>query len=189
MRPALVLNSPKRSTPDSIANCTNSCASAGAPAAPAAFTMGTSLFKLTSLNLNGIRSATTKGVAAWLAQHAPDCICVQEVKAQAADVQGKFEELAGLKGYFHFAEKKGYSGVGVYTRHAPSDVVIGFDGGELDAEGRYVEKRFDTPSRKLSISSVYFPRGSSGTERQEAKFRFLDKIYPHLMALKAERDF
>ncbi len=147
------------------------------------------MFKLTSLNLNGIRSATSKGVAAWLAQHAPDCICVQEVKAQAADVAGKFEELSGLKGYFHFAEKKGYSGVGVYTRHEPSDVVVGFDGGEFDAEGRYVETRFDTPTRKLSIISVYFPSGSSGPERQEAKFRFLDKIYPHLMALKSEREF
>jgi exodeoxyribonuclease III len=151
--------------------------------------MGKSLFKLTSLNLNGIRSATTKGVEAWLAQEKPDCICVQEVKAQAPDVAGKFEELAGLKGHFHFAEKKGYSGVGVYTRHEPSDVVVGFDGGEFDAEGRYVETRFDTPSRKLSIISVYFPSGSSGPERQEAKFRFLDKMYPHLMALKAERDF
>jgi len=147
------------------------------------------LFKLTSLNLNGIRSATTKGVEAWLEKHAPDCICVQEVKAQAPDVAGKFEQLAGLKGHFHFAEKKGYSGVGVYTRHEPSDVVIGFDGGEFDAEGRYVETRFDTPSRKLSIISVYFPSGSSGPERQEAKFRFLDKIYPHLMALKTGRDF
>ncbi len=147
------------------------------------------MFKLTSLNLNGIRSATTKGVEAWLEKHAPDCICVQEVKAQAGDVAGKFEALAGLKGHFHFAEKKGYSGVGVYSRHEPSDVVVGFDGGEFDAEGRYVETRFDTPSRKLSIISVYFPSGSSGPERQEAKFRFLDKIYPHLMALKAERDF
>ena len=147
------------------------------------------MFKLTSLNLNGIRSATTKGVEAWLAQHAPDCICVQEVKAQAADVAGKFEELAGLRGHFQFAEKKGYSGVGVYTRHEPSDVVIGFDGGEFDAEGRYVELRFDTPSRKLSVISVYFPSGSSGPERQEAKYRFLDKMYPHLMALKRTRDF
>ncbi len=147
------------------------------------------MFKLTSLNLNGIRSATTKGVEAWLEKHAPDCICVQEVKAQAPDVAGKFEQLAGLRGHFHFAQKKGYSGVGVYTRHEPSDVVVGFDGGEFDAEGRYVETRFDTPSRKLSIISVYFPSGSSGPERQEAKFRFLDKIYPHLMALKKERDF
>ncbi len=147
------------------------------------------MFKLTSLNLNGIRSATTKGLEAWLTQHAPDCICVQEVKAQAADVAGKFEALAGLQGHFHFAEKKGYSGVGVYSRQEPSDVVVGFDGGEFDAEGRYLEARFDTPSRKRSVISIYFPSGSSGPERQEAKYRFLDKIYPHLMALKAEREF
>jgi exodeoxyribonuclease-3 len=151
------------------------------------------LFKLTSLNLNGIRSATSKGLAAWLAQHLPDCICVQEVKAQAADIQGKFEELAGLKGYFQFAEKKGYSGVGVYTRHEPSDVIVGYGSKEFDAEGRYVELRFDQPGRKhcpkLSIISAYFPSGSSGPERQEAKFRFLAEFYPHLLALKQERDY
>jgi exodeoxyribonuclease-3 len=147
------------------------------------------LFKLTSLNLNGIRSASTKGVEAWIAHTMPDCICVQEVKAQAADVAGKFEVLAGLKGHFQFAEKKGYSGVGIYTRHEPSDVVIGFDGGEFDAEGRYVELRFDTPQHKRSVISSYFPSGSSGPERQEAKYRFLAVMFPHLMALKQERDF
>jgi exodeoxyribonuclease-3 len=147
------------------------------------------LFKLTSLNLNGIRSATTKGLEAWLAQHQPDCICVQEVKAQADDVQGRFEQLAGLQGYFHFAEKKGYSGVGVYTRHEPSDVVVGYNSSEFDPEGRYVELRFDTPKARHSIISSYFPSGSSGEERQQAKFRFLAEMYPHLQALKAQRDF
>ena len=147
------------------------------------------MFKLTSLNLNGIRSATTKGVEAWIAQTQPDCICVQEVKAQADDVAGKFDVLAGMPGHFQFAQKKGYSGVGIYTRHEPSDVVIGFDGSEFDAEGRYVELRFDTPRQKQSIISCYFPSGSSGPERQEAKFRFLDVMYPHLMGLKAQRDF
>jgi len=151
--------------------------------------MGKSLFKLTSLNLNGIRSATSKGLVAWLEKAQPDCICVQEVKAQAPDVEGKFEELAGLKGYFHFAQKKGYSGVGAYTRLEPSDVIVGFDGDEFDAEGRWVELRFDTPKRKHSLISCYFPSGSSGEDRQQAKFRFLDKMYPHLQALKAERDF
>ena len=151
--------------------------------------MKNSLFKLTSLNLNGIRSATSKGLEAWLKQAAPDCICVQEVKAQAPDVAGKFEALAGLKGHFHFAQKKGYSGVGVYTRSEPSDVIVGFDGGEFDAEGRYVELRFDTPSHKRSIISSYFPSGSSGEDRQLAKFRFLGAMYPHLVALKAQRDF
>lgn len=147
------------------------------------------MFKLTSLNLNGIRSAANKGVEAWLDKAKPDCICVQEVKAQATDIEGRFERLAGLQGYFHFAEKKGYSGVGLYTRHSPSDVRVGFDKGEFDAEGRYVELRFDTPQRKLSLISCYFPSGSSGPERQEAKFRFLDVMYPHLMQLKQGRDF
>ncbi|WP_396436033.1 exodeoxyribonuclease III [Limnohabitans sp.] len=147
------------------------------------------MFKLTSLNLNGIRSATSKGLEAWLRQEKSDCICVQEVKAQASDVSGKFDSLAEMPSHFHFAEKKGYSGVGIYTRHVPSDVVVGFDDGEFDAEGRYVELRFDTLARKLSIISSYFPSGSSGPERQEAKFRFLDKMYPHLMALKRGREF
>jgi len=147
------------------------------------------LFKLTSLNLNGIRSATSKGVEEWMAQNRPDCICVQELKAQSADMQGRFEELAGLSGHFHFAEKKGYSGVGIYTRHAPSDVIIGYGSDEFDAEGRYVELRFDRPGRRLSLISAYFPSGSSGEERQQAKFRFLDEFHPHLMRLKAEREF
>ena len=102
---------------------------------------------------------------------------------------GKFEALAGLKGYFHFAQKKGYSGVGVYTRSEPSDMIVGFDGGEFDAEGRYVELRFDTPSHKRSIISSYFPSGSSGEDRQLAKFRFLGAMYPHLLELKSQRDF
>jgi len=151
--------------------------------------MGKSLFKLTSLNLNGIRSATSKGVESWMAATRPDCICVQEVKAQAADMANRFERLADLQGHFHFAQKKGYSGVGIYSRHEPSDVVVGYGSTEFDAEGRYVELRFDTPERKLSIISAYFPSGSSGEERQQAKFRFLAEFHPHLMRLKAERDF
>jgi exodeoxyribonuclease-3 len=150
--------------------------------------MGNSLFKLTSLNLNGIRSATSKGLEAWLTQAQPDCICVQEVKAQAPDIAGRFESFGELQGHFHFAEKKGYSGVAVYTKHAPSDVRIGYGSAEFDAEGRYVELRFDTPSRKFSIISAYFPSGSSGEERQAAKFRFLAEFYPHLQQLRAERE-
>lgn len=147
------------------------------------------MFKLTSLNLNGIRSASSKGLEDWVAALAPDCICVQELKAQAPDMAARFESLAGLTGHFQFAEKKGYSGVGVYTRHEPSEVVVGFDGSEFDAEGRCVELRFDTPARKRSILSAYFPSGSSGDERQAAKFRFLASFRTHLLALKAEREF
>ena len=151
------------------------------------------MFTLTSLNLNGIRSASRKGLEVWLEKTRLDCMCVQELKAQATDVAGQFEVLAGLKGYFHFAEKKGYSGVGIYTRHEPSDVVMGFGSHEFDAEGRCVELRFDSPARphapKLSLISCYFPSGSSGEERQAAKFRFLAEFYPYLLSLKAEREF
>jgi exodeoxyribonuclease-3 len=147
------------------------------------------VFRLVTLNLNGIRSAATKGFAAWAEGVAADCMGVQEVKAQAADVKGRFEVVAGLTGHFHFADKKGYSGVGLYTRKKPSAVITGIGNKEFDAEGRYVEARFDTAKRKLSIISCYFPSGSSGEERQQAKFRFLAKMYPHLMKLKAEREF
>lgn len=146
------------------------------------------MFKLTSLNLNGIRSAASKGLQEWLAESMPDCICVQELKAQSADISGRFEELAGLKGYFHCAEKKGYSGVGIYTRHEPSDVIVGYGSPEFDAEGRYVELRFDRAGRKLSLISAYFPSGASGEERQAAKFRFLAEFYPHLTALQKTGD-
>ena len=152
--------------------------------------MGNSLFKLTSLNLNGIRSAASKGVEAWVAKTSPDCICLQEVKAQARGRRtAASRKWRACKGHFHFAEKKGYSGVAVYTRHAPSDVIVGYGSPEFDAEGRYVELRFDTPARKLSIISCYFPSGSSGEERQQAKFRFLDEFDPDLARLKTEREF
>lgn len=147
------------------------------------------MFRLVSLNLNGIRSAATKGLVPWAEALGADCMGVQEIKAQQADVAGRFERLHDLHGHFHFAEKKGYSGVGVYTRKAPTDVVVGFGSPEFDAEGRYLELRFDTPARKLSIISCYFPSGSSGEERQLAKFRFLALMTPHLQRLKAEREF
>ena len=147
------------------------------------------MFRLVTLNLNGIRSAANKGFEAFAERVAADCMGVQEVKAQATDVAGRFEQLAGMHGHFHFAQKKGYSGVGLYTRHEPSDLKQGIGEAEFDAEGRYVELRYDTPQRKLSIISCYFPSGSSGEERQQAKFRFLDEFDPHLAKLKKQRDF
>ena len=147
------------------------------------------MFRLVTLNLNGIRSAANKGFEAWAEQLDADCMGVQEVRAQAQDMAGRFERVAGLNGHFHFAQKKGYSGVGMYTRKAPSDVIIGFCSKEFDAEGRYVETRFDTAKRKFSVISCYFPSGSSGEERQAAKFRFLARLYPHLVKLKVEREF
>jgi len=147
------------------------------------------VLRLVTLNLNGIRSAANKGFEAFAERVAADCMGVQEVKAQATDVAGRFEQLAGMHGHFHFAQKKGYSGVGLYTRHEPSDLKQGIGEAEFDAEGRYVELRYDTPQRKLSIISCYFPSGSSGEERQQAKYRFLALMGPHLRALKRKREF
>ncbi len=147
------------------------------------------MFRLVTLNLNGIRSAADKGFIEWAAQTGADCMGVQEIKAQADVVGERFARVGELDGHFHYAEKKGYSGVGLYSRKAPSEVIVGFDGGEFDGEGRYVEARYDTARRKLSVISCYFPSGSSGEDRQAAKFRFLDLIYPHLLALIAQREF
>ena len=139
------------------------------------------MFRLVTLNLNGIRSAADKGFLEWAAQTGADCMGVQELKAQADTVAGRFARVAGLDGHFHYAEKKGYSGVGLYTGKAPSQVIVGFDPAEFDAEGRYVEARWDTARRRFSVISCYFPSGSSGEERQAAKYRFLDRLFPHLM--------
>ena len=150
------------------------------------------MFRLVSLNLNGIRSAASKGFEAWAARLGADCMGVQEVKAQADTVLGRFDTVAGMNGHFHYAEKKGYSGVGLYTRKKPTAVVLGIGNAEFDAEGRYVEARFDNASRskprKLSIVSCYFPSGSSGELRQQAKYRFLALMAPHLKALAAQRE-
>ena len=147
------------------------------------------MFRIVTLNLNGIRSAADKGFLAWADSVGADCMGVQEIKAQAADLNGRFDRVAGLDAHYHCATKKGYSGVGIFTRRAPSAVVTGFGCDEFDAEGRYVETRYDTARRKFSVVSCYFPSGSSGEERQAAKYRFLSRIHPHLMRLKQEREF
>ncbi len=146
-------------------------------------------FRLVTLNLNGIRSAASKGFLSWAESADADCMGVQEIKAQPEHVVGRFDRIGKLRGHFHFAEKKGYSGVGLYTKRVPSEVITGFDRGEFDAEGRWVEARYDTSQRRFSVISAYFPSGSSGEERQQAKFRFLAKMARHLKKLAAEREF
>jgi exodeoxyribonuclease-3 len=150
------------------------------------------MFRLVSLNLNGIRSAAAKGFHAWAEGVGADCMGVQEIKAQADAVAGRYDRVAGLQGHFHYAEKKGYSGVGLYARRPPTAVVCGIGDAEFDAEGRYVEARFDDPRRRhaptFSVVSCYFPSGSSGEHRQAAKYRFLALMAPHLRRLAAQRE-
>ena len=91
-----------------------------------------------------------------------------------------FLNPGGFFGYFHYAEKKGYSGVGLYSRRQPEQVIEGFGVDEFDAEGRYIETVFG----KLSVVSVYLPSGSSSPERQAATFRFLEHFRPPLAQLR-----
>lgn len=137
--------------------------------------------KIITLNLNGIRSAARKGFLKWLPRQRADVICVQEIKAQAADMTDELLACGGYRGHFHYAEKKGYSGVGIYSRTAPDRITAGLGIAEIDAEGRYLRADFG----KLSVISLYLPSGSSGEHRQQAKFSFMEKFYPHLKRLKA----
>ena len=140
------------------------------------------MLRIITLNLNGIRSAAGKGCFDWLAGQDADILCVQELKAQATDLTATMRNPEGYQGYFHHAEKKGYSGVGIYARQAPDRVTVGIGNDEFDAEGRYVRADW----KKLSVISVYLPSGSSSPERQQAKFRFMEEFFPHLAALRTE---
>ena len=139
------------------------------------------MIKITSANLNGIRSAAKKGFFDWMQQQSAHFVCVQELKAQAGDMTQDFLAPAGYHGHFHYAEKKGYSGVGIYSKFEPDAVRIGFGCEEFDAEGRYVQ----CDVGNLSVISVYCPSGSSSEERQLAKFRFMEVFLPHLAELRA----
>lgn len=140
------------------------------------------MLRILSLNLNGIRSAASKGFFDWLALDGADIVCVQELKAQEADITEGLRNPPGYAGWFHCAEKKGYSGVGLYARRPPDRVIAGIGNAEFDAEGRYLRADWSN----LSVISLYVPSGSSSPERQAAKFRFMDMFYPRLAALRAE---
>ena len=140
------------------------------------------MLRIVSANLNGIRSAHTKGFFSWLEQDMPDIVCVQELKAQAADMSAALLKPAGYQGFFHYAEKKGYSGVGIYCRQPPDRIVEGIGHPEFDAEGRFLRADFGA----LTVISVYVPSGSSSPERQIAKFAFLDEFFPILDRLIKE---
>ncbi len=138
------------------------------------------MLRIISSNLNGIRSAIKKGFLPWMQSQHADFICMQELKAQKDDLENDVLNPNGMAGFFHHAEKKGYSGCGIYTPHTPNSVIYGFGNPEFDAEGRYVELQF----KNLSVISIYMPSGSSSPERQAAKFRYLDAFLPHLKKLK-----
>ena len=139
------------------------------------------MLRIISLNLNGIRSAVSKGFLDWLAQHDADLVCLQELKAQSTDLSPAMRSPTGLQSWFHHPEKKGYSGVGIYSRQAPDRVIEGLGIADIDAEGRFLQLDFG----KLSVVSLYLPSGSSSEERLQIKFSFMERFMPHMAALSA----
>ena len=136
--------------------------------------------RVITLNLNGIRSAARKGFFEWLQQQDADVVCLQELKAQQADLLDKLFQPEGYHCYFHFAEKRGYSGVGIYSKQKPQQVKVGLGLHEADQEGRYVEIDLGN----LVVASIYLPSGTSGDIRQSVKFDFLKRYAGYLASLK-----
>ena len=152
--------------------------------------------RIISLNANGIRSAANKGVFDWLANQSADLVCIQELKAQGPDLTEAHTRINGsargdLFAHLHWAEKKGYSGVAVFSHQAPAEVKAGIGVSEFDLEGRVLRADFEAEKwgagvKPLSVVSLYAPSGSASDERQASKFRFLDVFYPVLQAWMQE---
>jgi len=136
--------------------------------------------RIITFNANGLRSAARKGFFQWFARQGADVLCVQELKAHAAQLEGTPFERRGYYRYIDAAQRPGYSGVALYCREQPIKVTKGFGSAEFDPEGRYVEAEF----RDFVVVSVYLPSGSSSEARQAAKFRFLDLFQTHLAQLR-----
>lgn len=127
------------------------------------------MLRITSINVNGIRSAAKKDLIPWLAQHQADIVCLQEIKVSHEDLATELRHPLDYQGEFFHAQKKGYSGVGIYTKTPAIKTVHGMSNEEFDAEGRIIRMDWEN----LSVISAYLPSGSSGEDRQAAKFRFL----------------
>lgn len=134
--------------------------------------------RIITINVNGIRAAAGKGFFQWLHRQRPDVVCVQELRAKMAQLTPRMLTPKGFHGYFHDADKKGYSGVALYCRRQPDRLRLGLGWPDVDAEGRFIQADFGT----LSVVSVYLPSGSSGEHRQQVKYRFMKRFMPFLKA-------
>lgn len=135
--------------------------------------------RVISVNVNGIRSATTKGLLTWLKRQRADVVCLQEIKALESDVPEEWHKWK-MHGFYHPAEKKGYAGVALFAKREPDKVVIGTGIDWIDAEGRYLEAQFGN----LSVVSLYVPSGAASEEAQAKKFSFMEVFMPYLQKLK-----
>ena len=140
-------------------------------------------FRIITINVNGIRAAARKGFFDWLRSTDADVVCIQETKAQEHQLEHDCFRPPGYHCYYEDAEKKGYSGTAIYTRHAPRRVVRGYGDPEFDAEGRYLEVQLGG----ISVVSLYLPSGSSSEARQVAKYRCMDTFTEHLKKLRRRR--
>ena len=146
--------------------------------------------KIISANVNGIRSAEKKGFFDWLQQVDADIVCIQETKAQEDQLHPEDFYPANYHCYYFDAQKKGYSGVAIYSKKKPDKVIRGFGEGleDMDAEGRYIQTDYN--DLKLSVASIYVPSGSSGDERQQVKFSFMERFEALLKSMRRKkRDF
>ena len=141
------------------------------------------MFRVISLNANGIRAAARKGFFEWMAGQDADVVCIQETKAQEHQLTDDCFRPAGYHCYYEDAVRKGYSGTAIYSRHKPKKVVRGWGVPEFDDEGRYLEVQLGG----VSVVSLYLPSGSSNDLRQESKWRFLDAFTPYLQKLRRRR--
>ena len=136
--------------------------------------------KILTYNVNGIRSALSKGFATWLRDSQADAICLQEIKLYETELVSPIFEDLGYHCYWFPAQKKGYSGVAILTKTKPNHVEYGCGIPLYDFEGRVIRVDFD----KFSLMSVYFPSGSSGELRQDVKMKFLDDFFVYIEELK-----
>lgn len=139
--------------------------------------------KILSYNVNGIRAAESKGLSSWLKTIDADIVCLQEIKVSRADFSDVPFKALGYECYIFPAEKKGYSGVGIFCKTKPDNVVEGIGIKEYDAEGRNLRLDFG----ELSVMSAYFPSGTTGDERQGIKMQYLEDFYTYIHQLKAQR--
>ena len=137
--------------------------------------------RVLSYNVNGIRAALKKGFADWLQAANPDVLCIQETKALQEQVDtGVFEDL-GYHHYWFSAQKKGYSGVAIFTKKEPNKVVYGSGIDHMDFEGRILRVDFD----EVSVMSLYLPSGTN-VDRLDYKFKFMDEFQDYIEKLKKE---
>ena len=136
--------------------------------------------RVITINLNGIRAAARKGFYHWLRRQKADVVCLQELKAQAEQITDKTFWPPSFHCFYHPAQRKGYSGVGIYCRQEPETVVEGIGWDWFDAEGRWIEARYPD----WSIVSLYMPSGSHSEERQQIKFKVMEKLLPYLVELR-----